>query len=179
MVVPWLYFGMLFSSFCWHVEAHVETAVLGALQLATTASQMMTPASRLLSHPRRVPGATQPALGGWCAATRPLQSRSFPRFNTQVEDHYAHSINYMHWGAPKTWYGVPGHEAAAFEGVMRAAVPDLVESEASLLYKMVTMVPPGEAVRAGSTYSRFWALPGHYTLRGLCCHVTWPRRRPM
>ena len=37
----------------------------------------------------------------------------------------------------------------------------------------------GEAVRAGSTSSRFWALPGHYTLRGLCCHVTWPRRRPM
>ena len=37
----------------------------------------------------------------------------------------------------------------------------------------------GEAVRAGSTSSRLWALPGHYTLRGLCCHVTWPRRRPM
>ena len=28
-----------------------------------------------------------------------------------VEDHYAHSINYMHWGAPKTWYGVPGSQA--------------------------------------------------------------------
>jgi len=28
-----------------------------------------------------------------------------------VEDHFAHSINYMHWGAPKTWYGVPGDQA--------------------------------------------------------------------
>ena len=50
MVVPWLYVGMLFASFCWHVE-----------------------------------------------------------------DHYAHSINYMHFGAPKTWYGVPGDQAEAFE----------------------------------------------------------------
>ena len=49
MVVPWLYVGMLFASFCWHVE-----------------------------------------------------------------DHYAHSINYMHWGAPKTWYGVPGADADTF-----------------------------------------------------------------
>ena len=52
VVVPWLYVGMLFSSFCWHVE-----------------------------------------------------------------DHFAHSINYMHWGAPKTWYGVPGTQADAFEQV--------------------------------------------------------------
>ena len=63
------------------------------------------------------------------------------------QDHWAHAINYMHWGAPKTWYGVPGDEADAFEEVMREAVPDLVESEAGLLYTMVTMVPPGEAVK--------------------------------
>ena len=103
MVVPWLYVGMLFASFCWHVE-----------------------------------------------------------------DHYAHSINYMHWGAPKTWYGVPGDEADAFEEVMRHAVPELVDSEAGLLYKMVTMVPPGEAVRAGVRVCHLLQQPGTFV-------VTWPR----
>ena len=49
-----------------------------------------------------------------------------------VEDHFAHSINYMHWGAPKTWYGVPGDQAEAFEEVMRLAVPELVQSEAGV-----------------------------------------------
>jgi histone demethylase JARID1 len=39
----------------------------------------------------------------------------FSSFCWHVEDHYAHSINYMHWGAPKTWYGVPGADADTFE----------------------------------------------------------------
>ena len=32
---------------------------------------------------------------------------------------------------------------------MREQLAELLESEAGLMYKMVTMVPPGEAVRAG------------------------------
>jgi hypothetical protein len=103
MVVPWLYVGMLFSSFCWHVE-----------------------------------------------------------------DHYAHSINYMHWGSPKTWYGVPGSQAEAFERVMREAVPELVASEQGLLYKMVTMVPPLEAAAAGVDVCHLLQQPGTFV-------ITWPR----
>ena len=51
---PWLYFGMLFSAFCWHVE-----------------------------------------------------------------DHYLGSVNYLHAGAPKTWYGIPSASADAFAGASR------------------------------------------------------------
>ena len=103
MVVPWLYVGMLFASFCWHVE-----------------------------------------------------------------DHYAHSVNYMHWGAPKTWYGVRGDQADQFEEVMRQAVPDLVESEAGLLYKMVTMVPPTEAIKEGVQVCHLIQKPGTFV-------ITFPR----
>lgn len=34
------------------------------------------------------------------------------------------SINYNHSGAPKTWYGVPGHAASQFDKVARDYVYD-------------------------------------------------------
>lgn len=77
VMVPWLYIGMLFSSFCWHVE-----------------------------------------------------------------DHCFYSINYLHWGEPKCWYGVPGTEAIAFEKVMRNTLPDLFEAQPDLLFQLVTMLNP-------------------------------------
>lgn len=39
----------------------------------------------------------------------------FSSFFWHVEDHHFYSLNYMHWGAPKVWYGVPGSAAAQFE----------------------------------------------------------------
>lgn len=102
MVVPWLYFGMLFSSFCWHVE-----------------------------------------------------------------DHLAHSVNYMHFGAPKTWYGVPGADADRFEEAMRKIVPDVFEHDTAVLYKMVTMVPPSALRARGVHVNKLRQLPGTFV-------VTWP-----
>lgn len=42
----------------------------------------------------------------------------FSTFAWHVEDVYLYSINYHHFGAPKTWYGVPGSEADSFEKVV-------------------------------------------------------------
>ncbi|XP_057961153.1 putative lysine-specific demethylase JMJ16 [Malania oleifera] len=77
VLVPWLYIGMCFSSFCWHVE-----------------------------------------------------------------DHHLYSLNYMHWGAPKMWYGVPGRDALKLEEAMRKHLPDLFEEQPDLLHKLVTQLSP-------------------------------------
>ncbi|KAG0563907.1 hypothetical protein KC19_8G068600 [Ceratodon purpureus] len=77
VIVPWLYMGMLFSSFCWHYE-----------------------------------------------------------------DHCFYSINYLHRGAPKTWYSVPGSAASEFEEVMQKSFPDLFEAQPDLLFQLVTMLNP-------------------------------------
>ncbi|XP_048136486.1 putative lysine-specific demethylase JMJ16 isoform X1 [Rhodamnia argentea] len=77
VLVPWLYIGMCFSSFCWHVE-----------------------------------------------------------------DHHLYSLNYMHWGAPKMWYGVPGTHAVKLEEAMRKHLPDLFEEQPDLLHKLVTQLSP-------------------------------------
>ncbi|XVF31013.1 hypothetical protein REPUB_Repub16aG0108900 [Reevesia pubescens] len=77
VLVPWLYVGMCFSSFCWHVE-----------------------------------------------------------------DHHLYSLNYMHWGAPKIWYGVPGKDASKLEEAMRKRLPDLFAEQPDLLHKLVTQLSP-------------------------------------
>eukprot|EP00271_Cylindrocystis_brebissonii_P017526 TRINITY_DN4596_c1_g1_i1.p1 TRINITY_DN4596_c1_g1~~TRINITY_DN4596_c1_g1_i1.p1 ORF type:complete len:2735 (-),score=484.18 TRINITY_DN4596_c1_g1_i1:871-9075(-) len=84
VIVPWLYVGMAFSSFCWHYE-----------------------------------------------------------------DHCFYSINYLHWGEPKQWYGVPGIAAELFEGVMKQAFPDLFEAQPDLLFQLVTMLNPTVLKEAG------------------------------
>lgn len=84
MMVPWLYVGMCFSTFCWHNE-----------------------------------------------------------------DHYTYSINYMHWGETKTWYGIPASDAHQFEETMKQSVPELFEQQPDLLFQLVTMLSPGRLVANG------------------------------
>jgi histone demethylase JARID1 len=84
MTVPWLYVGMVFSTFCWHAE-----------------------------------------------------------------DHYTYSANYQHFGATKTWYGIPAEDADKFEKAMREAVPELFESQPDLLFQLVTLLTPEQLKKAG------------------------------
>ncbi|KAK8136077.1 Lid2 complex component lid2 [Apiospora sp. TS-2023a] len=84
MTVPWVYVGMIFSTFCWHNE-----------------------------------------------------------------DHYAYSANYQHFGATKTWYGIPGEDAERFENAVREAVPELFETQPDLLFQLVTLFTPEQLKKAG------------------------------
>ncbi|KAI0380878.1 PLU-1-like protein [Hypomontagnella monticulosa] len=84
MTVPWVYVGMIFSTFCWHNE-----------------------------------------------------------------DHFAYSINYQHFGATKTWYGIPAADTEKFENAMREAVPELFETQPDLLFQLVTLLTPEQLKKAG------------------------------
>lgn len=75
--VPWLYVGMCFSSFCWHVE-----------------------------------------------------------------DHHLYSLNYIHFGDHKVWYGVPGSHAPDLERAMKKYLPDLFDEQPDLLNQLVTQLSP-------------------------------------
>ena len=78
----------------------------------------------------------------------------FSAFCWHVEDHYLGSVNYLHAGAPKTWYGVPTEGADAFERAVKAVVPSLMEQAPDLLHRLVTLVPPSvPATRTASTCS--------------------------
>jgi histone demethylase JARID1 len=73
----------------------------------------------------------------------------FSTFCWHNEDHYAYSANYQHFGATKTWYGIPGADAEAFEAAMRDAVPELFEGQPDLLFQLVTLMPPDKLRKAG------------------------------
>lgn len=99
VLVPWLYIGMCFSSFCWHVE-----------------------------------------------------------------DHHLYSLNYMHWGEPKVWYGVPGSYALALEDAMRKQLPDLFEKQPDLLNELVTQLSPSVLKSEGVPVYRAVQHSGEFVL---------------
>ncbi|XVF23073.1 hypothetical protein REPUB_Repub13aG0006500 [Reevesia pubescens] len=99
VLVPWLYVGMCFSSFCWHVE-----------------------------------------------------------------DHHLYSLNYMHWGDPKIWYGVPGNLASALEAAMKKHLPDLFEEQPDLLHELVTQLSPSVLKAEGVPVYRAVQHSGEFVL---------------
>lgn len=66
----------------------------------------------------------------------------FSTFCWHYEEHWSYSISYLHWGEPKTWYGVPGNAAENFEKVMKETVPELFNYQPDLLHQPVTMLNP-------------------------------------
>ncbi|XP_063063979.1 lysine-specific demethylase 5C [Engraulis encrasicolus] len=103
MKVPWLYVGMVFSAFCWHIE-----------------------------------------------------------------DHWSYSINYLHWGEPKTWYGVPSFAAEQLEEVMKKLTPELFEFQPDLLHQLVTIMNPNILMSHGVPVVRTNQCAGEFV-------ITFPR----
>ncbi|XP_072886376.1 lysine-specific demethylase 5B-like isoform X1 [Hemitrygon akajei] len=103
MKLPWLYVGMCFSSFCWHIE-----------------------------------------------------------------DHWSYSINYLHWGEPKTWYGAPACVAEQLESVMKKLAPELFESQPDLLHQLVTIMNPNTLMAHGVPVYRTNQCAGEFV-------ITFPR----
>lgn len=55
-----------------------------------------------------------------------------------VEDHHLYSLNYLHFGDAKVWYGVPGSHATKLEKAMRKHLSDLFEEQPHLLNELVS-----------------------------------------
>ncbi|XP_064473046.1 lysine-specific demethylase 5A-like isoform X2 [Ornithodoros turicata] len=92
----------------------------------------------------------------------------FATFCWHNEDHWSYSINYLHWGEPKTWYGVPGGKAEVFEAAMRSAAPELFHAQPDLLHQLVTIMNPNLLQAAGVPIYRTDQSAGEFV-------VTFPR----
>uniref|UniRef100_A0A182K9E0 [histone H3]-trimethyl-L-lysine(4) demethylase n=1 Tax=Anopheles christyi TaxID=43041 RepID=A0A182K9E0_9DIPT len=92
----------------------------------------------------------------------------FATFCWHNEDHWSYSINYLHWGEPKTWYGVPGTRAEDFELAMKSAAPELFHSQPDLLHQLVTIMNPNILMNANVPVYRTDQHAGEFV-------VTFPR----
>ncbi|XP_020597390.1 lysine-specific demethylase JMJ18-like [Phalaenopsis equestris] len=81
-----------------------------------------------------------------------------------VEDHHLYSLNYMHWGDPKIWYGVPGNAAVKLEEAMRKHLPELFEEQPDLLHELVTQLSPSVLNSEGVPVYRAIQKAGEFVL---------------
>ncbi|XP_010426332.1 PREDICTED: lysine-specific demethylase REF6-like isoform X1 [Camelina sativa] len=105
-----------------------------------------------------IPGVTSPMV---------YIAMMFSWFAWHVEDHDLHSLNYLHMGASKTWYGVPKEAAPAFEEVVRVhgyggELNPLVTF--STLGEKTTVMSPEVFVKAGIPCCRLVQNPGEFVV---------------
>ncbi|CAK7357410.1 unnamed protein product [Dovyalis caffra] len=81
-----------------------------------------------------------------------------------VEDHHLYSLNYLHWGDPKVWYGVPESHASNLEDAMRKHLPDLFEEQPDLLHGLVTQLSPSVLKAEGVPVYRVVQHSGEFVL---------------
>ncbi|KAK9734057.1 hypothetical protein RND81_04G111700 [Saponaria officinalis] len=109
-----------------------------------------------------IPGVTSPMV---------YVAMLFSWFAWHVEDHDLHSLNYLHMGSGKTWYGVPRDAALAFEEVIRVhgfgeEINPLVTF--ATLGEKTTVMSPEVLVNAGVPCCRLVQNAGEFV-------VTFPR----
>ncbi|XP_062216779.1 probable lysine-specific demethylase SE14 [Phragmites australis] len=120
------------------------------------------PGSLTRFMPDDVPGVTSPMV---------YIGMLFSWFAWHVEDHELHSLNFLHTGAPKTWYAVPGDQAAELEEVTRVhgygGNSDRLASLA-VLGEKTTLMSPEVLISCGVPCCRLVQYPGEFV-------VTFPR----
>jgi hypothetical protein len=88
---------------------------------------------RHLPGAEKIEGVSRP----WMYLGNPLST-----FCWHTEDQFLCSINFLHEGASKIWYTVPGSEREKLEQAMRVLLPDLVERNRDLHHQLVTLIDP-------------------------------------
>lgn len=58
-------------------------------------------------------------------------------FFQKVEEHNLYAISYMHQGASRTWYGIPGKYRQNFESLLKKTFPEL-SGKPELFHKLVS-----------------------------------------
>lgn len=95
LTLPWIYFGMLYSTFCWHVE-----------------------------------------------------------------DLYLYSVNYMHYGKPKIWYGIPHNEKEKMDAYIKSEIIRQNINEENIVHRLILLINPEDLIKNGISVYKTIQNPG-------------------
>lgn len=82
----------------------------------------------------------------------------------KVEEHHLYSLCYMHLGAPKIWYSIPGRYRPKFEAAVKKYFPYLSAARPELLPKLVTQLSPSTLKSEGIPTYRCIQYPREFVL---------------
>ena len=88
----------------------------------------------------------------------------FTTFCWHTEDHFLYSINYMHKGHGKTWYGIPSNSARSFEDAMRKFMPDRFKQSPDLIFQLLTLLSPSYCMENGVKVNHTIQKEGEYII---------------
>jgi histone demethylase JARID1 len=88
----------------------------------------------------------------------------FSAFSWHTEDQYAYSIDYMHFGDTKTWYGVPGADAEKLEAAMKKMAPETLNLLSGRLVDTSPMLNPRALLKENVPVYAIDQGPGEFVL---------------
>lgn len=92
----------------------------------------------------------------------------FASFAWHTEDNYLYSVNYMHYGTAKTWYGVPSRHASRFDNTVKKHRFERFDEEPDLIHKLTTIISPSTIQAADIPVFHTVQEPGEFV-------ITFPR----
>ena len=92
----------------------------------------------------------------------------FASFCWHCEDEYLPSINFMHLGDTKTWYGIAPSQANAFENAVYDIIPSAVKAEPDLIFQLVTLISPAQLMARKVNVFKLEQNAGEFV-------ITWPQ----
>lgn len=147
MKLPWLYVGMCFSSFCWHIEDHWSYSInyLHWYEFVTLHNKCNKYTKIYLFW-----------WYCWCSCEPDVIciTKTVIAFKAYWVSLLSDCFCVFARGEPKTWYGAPGFAAEQLEAVMKKLTPELFESQPDLLHQLVTIMNPNLLMEHGVPVSQ-------------------------
>ncbi|KAK4363630.1 hypothetical protein RND71_018871 [Anisodus tanguticus] len=159
-----------------------EIEVLHGNSTETSATQSGFPHK---TNPRDVTECTQYVESGWNLNNTPKLQGSLLRFEScnsssvllprlsigmcfssnpwRIEDHHLYLLSYIHFGAPKIFYGVPGSYRCKFEEAVKKHLPQL-SAHPCLLHNLGTQFSPSILTSEGIPVYRCVQNPKEFVL---------------
>ena len=92
-------------------------------------------------------------------------------FGWHKEDMDLYSINYLHYGKPKFWYGIDSDSSELFENFVKSKFPDYFKECSEFIRHKTTLIYPGLLLEHGIKLTKMTHREGEFMIsRGAAYH---------